>query len=72
MYKLKLIVDENGQNSISVDENIFVHKRDRQTCAVGLINNRTRKIRLIIVNDRTIGKIKNIILENIPKGKPYS
>ena len=31
VFKLELIAEENGQDFISVDESLFVHKGDKQT-----------------------------------------
>ena len=68
VYKLELIADENGQDSISVDESLFVHDEGNQILVIGLINNPTKEIRLSIAKGRRSETIKKIITENIPKG----
>ena len=60
-YKIEYIAEENGQDSISVDESLFVHNGQIQIWVVGLINNRSREIRLVQVENRTSSTIKNII-----------
>ena len=67
-YKREYIAEENGQDSISVDESLFVHNGQIQVWVVGLINNRTREIRLVQVENRTSFTIKNIITGLIPRG----
>ena len=68
VYKLELIASDNGKDSNSVDENLFIHDGDKQVSVVGLISNPIREIYMVIVTDQTLPIIKNIITELIPKG----
>lgn len=67
-YKIEYIAKENCLNSNSVDESLFVHNGQIQVWVVELINNRTREIRLVEVENRTSSTIKNIITGLIPLG----
>ena len=66
MHKIEIIANENGQDSISVDESLFIHDNQKEIWVIGMINNRTREIRLEISENRTIDIIKKIIGFHIP------
>ena len=68
IYKLEEIALENGNDYLSIDESLFVHTGDISKCVVGIINNRSREIRLEIVDNRTTETMKNIINRYIPRG----
>ena len=55
VYKIEQISQEKGNDSLSIDESLFVHLENKQIWVVGIINNRTRDI-------------KKIVTEFIPKG----
>lgn len=58
IYKIEQIAQENGNDSLSIDESLFVHLENKQIWVVGIINNRTREITLFLVeNTETIKKI---------------
>ena len=60
-YILEPLAYENSNDSISIDESLFTHKDNHQIWVVGLINNRTRVIRLEIVKERTSHIMKKLL-----------
>lgn len=53
IYLLEDLAEENAGDTICVDESLFVHEHNAQIWVVGLINSRTRKIGLEIVDNKT-------------------
>ena len=68
IYLLKNIPEPNKDESIAVDENLFVHYSCVQIWIYGLINNQNRKIRLEILEDRIQHTMKKIIEMLVPRG----
>lgn len=67
-YKLESIIEQNSNDSISIDESLFTHDGINQIWVVVLINNRTRFIRLEIVKDRSSATMKKVIQTLVPTG----
>ena len=61
VYKLQPIAFENGNDSLSINESLFVFINNMQKWVVGIINNHWLEIILEIVDNRTAKTIKNII-----------
>ena len=66
IYLLENIAEENKDESISLDESLFVHDNGVQIWICGLINNQNRKIRLEILEDRIQNTMKKIIERLVP------
>lgn len=62
------LVIENANDSIAIDKSLFSRENNQQIWVVGLINNRTRVVRMEIVNSRINNAIKKIIKFFVPKG----
>ena len=67
-YKIEFISQENGQDSISVFESLFVRNDQIQAWVVRLRNNCTREIRLVSVENSTSSTIKKIFTGMISRG----
>ena len=54
VYKIEQISQEKGNDSLSIDESLFVHLENKQIWVVGIINNRTRNILFITMVTETL------------------
>ena len=59
-YKVEYNAEENAGDCISIDESLLVHYNQKQIKGIGMINNRTREIRLEIYENRNSTAIKKI------------
>ena len=68
IYQLDMITEHDNDESISIDESLFVHDNHNQIWVLGMINNSSRIIRLEILENRAQSHIKKIIERLVPKG----